>query len=51
MGAPGVKVAMDEIGMHGGPTRPPLKPLREKDRAKVREALEAAGLARQPAVA
>lgn len=51
MGAPGVKAAMDEIGMHGGPTRPPLKPLREKDRAKVREALEAAGLARQPAVA
>jgi 4-hydroxy-2-oxoglutarate aldolase len=44
MGAPGVKMAMDEIGMHGGPTRAPLKPLREKDRAKVREALQQAGL-------
>jgi len=44
MGAPGVKFAMDEIGMHGGPTRAPLKPLREKDRARVREALQQAGL-------
>jgi 4-hydroxy-2-oxoglutarate aldolase len=44
MGAPGLKAAMDEIGMYGGPTRSPLKPLREKDRAKVREALQQAGL-------
>ena len=44
MGTPGIKAALDEIGMHGGVPRPPLKPLREKDRAKMREALEAAGL-------
>lgn len=44
MGAPGIKAAMDDLGMHGGAPRPPLKPLRPKDRAKVREALAAAGL-------
>jgi 4-hydroxy-2-oxoglutarate aldolase len=44
MGVTGMKAALDELGMHGGPVRPPLKPLREKERAKVREALEAAGL-------
>ena len=37
------------MGMHGGIPRPPLKPLRDKDRAKMREALEAAGLGRKPA--
>ncbi|HEU4453741.1 MAG TPA: dihydrodipicolinate synthase family protein [Longimicrobium sp.] len=49
MGTPGIKAALDEIGMHGGIPRPPLKPLRDKDRAKMREALEAAGLGRKPA--
>jgi 4-hydroxy-2-oxoglutarate aldolase len=44
MGVPGVKAALDELGLRGGAPRPPLKPLREKDRAKVREALAAAGL-------
>ena len=44
MGNPGIKAALDELGMHGGPTRPPLKPLRAKDRPKVRDALSAAGL-------
>lgn len=44
LGVTGMKAALDELGMHGGPPRAPLKPLREKERAKVREALEAAGL-------
>jgi 4-hydroxy-2-oxoglutarate aldolase len=52
-GIPGMKAALDELGMHGGAPRSPLKPLREKDRAAVREALSAAGLlsvgAAQPA--
>jgi len=44
MASPGIKVALDELGMHGGLPRPPLKPLREKDRPKVTEALAAAGI-------
>jgi 4-hydroxy-2-oxoglutarate aldolase len=44
LGIPGMKAALDELGMHGGAPRPPLKPLRDKDRAKAREALAAAGL-------
>ncbi|HEU4557094.1 MAG TPA: dihydrodipicolinate synthase family protein [Longimicrobium sp.] len=44
LGAPGIKAALDELGMHGGAPRPPLKPLREKERARMREALAAAGL-------
>lgn len=44
MSVPGVKAALDELGLHGGALRPPLKPLREKDRARVREALAAAGI-------
>lgn len=43
-GVPGVKAALDQLGLNGGPTRPPLRPLREKDRKAVREALSAAGL-------
>ncbi|HEU0052934.1 MAG TPA: dihydrodipicolinate synthase family protein, partial [Longimicrobium sp.] len=44
MGVPGVKAALDELGLHGGAPRPPVKPLGEKDLLRVREALEAAGL-------
>jgi 4-hydroxy-2-oxoglutarate aldolase len=43
-GVPGVKAALDLRGLVGGPPRSPLKPLREKERAAVREALEKAGL-------
>jgi 4-hydroxy-2-oxoglutarate aldolase len=43
-GVPGVKVALDLRGLVGGPPRSPLKPLREKEHAAVREALEKAGL-------
>jgi 4-hydroxy-2-oxoglutarate aldolase len=43
-GNPGVKAALDRLGMYGGPPRPPLPPV-DADRAAVVEAaLEAAGL-------
>ncbi|HEX8245750.1 MAG TPA: dihydrodipicolinate synthase family protein [Longimicrobium sp.] len=45
LGVAGMKAALDELGMHGGAPRPPLKPLRARELAKVREALSAAGLA------
>lgn len=52
LGVPGMKAALDALGMHGGPTRAPLKPLRPKELPTVRDALAAArlpGLAPQPA--
>jgi 4-hydroxy-2-oxoglutarate aldolase len=45
LGISGMKAALDELGMHGGAPRPPLKPLRAKEMSKVRDALAAAGLA------
>ncbi len=44
MGVPGVKVAMDLLGMRGGRPRPPLAPLPEERIPEVRSALVAAGL-------
>jgi len=44
MGTSGVKAALDLLGMSGGAPRPPLRPLREKERERAREALAAAGL-------
>lgn len=44
LGVPGVKAALDLLGLHGGPPRSPLKPLRPRDVEQVREALGAAGL-------
>lgn len=44
LGIPGVKAALEMLGLHGGVPRAPIKPLREKDREKVRQALAAAGL-------
>jgi 4-hydroxy-2-oxoglutarate aldolase len=43
-GVPGVKRAMDLLGMHGGAPRPPLAPLGAEAEAKVRQLLEEAGL-------
>ncbi len=43
-GIAGVKVALDMLGGYGGPPRPPLRPLDEKDREKVRATLERAAL-------
>lgn len=44
LGVPGVKVAMDQVGLVGGPPRPPLQPLRERDREQVATLLRAAEL-------
>jgi 4-hydroxy-2-oxoglutarate aldolase len=38
-GVPGLKAAMDILGMYGGPPRRPLMPLKPEDRLAVREAL------------
>jgi len=43
-GVPGLKAAMDLIGMYGGPPRMPLLPLEEAERDLVREALVGAGI-------
>lgn len=43
-GIAGVKAALDLLGLHGGEPRPPLLPLRDRDREKVRGTLERAGL-------
>lgn len=42
-GVPGVKYALDCLGMHGGPPRPPLLPPDEAGRTAIREALSQAG--------
>jgi 4-hydroxy-2-oxoglutarate aldolase len=43
LGVPGVKAGLDVLGLHGGPPRPPLRPLDEDDMGVVRDALERAG--------
>jgi 4-hydroxy-2-oxoglutarate aldolase len=43
-GARGVKAALDLLGWHGGPPRPPLSPLREKDRKVVARVMQEARL-------
>ncbi|MEJ2679419.1 MAG: dihydrodipicolinate synthase family protein, partial [Gemmatimonadota bacterium] len=43
-GIPGVKVAMDRLGLTGGPPRPPLRPLPDKDGERVGQVLKQAGL-------
>lgn len=49
LGVPGLKAALDEQGLYGGPPRPPLRPADEAARRRVRGALEAAGLAHHAA--
>lgn len=44
LGVPGVKAALDALGLVGGPPRPPLQPLSDDRRTVVEAALEAAGL-------
>ena len=44
MGVPGVKAAMDFIGLQGGKPRPPLRPSPGPSRDKILEVLESAGL-------
>lgn len=43
-GVPGVKVALDRLGLHGGPVRPPLRPLDASGARQVESALRTAGL-------
>lgn len=43
-GVPGLKAALDLLGLYGGPVRPPLQPLGEAERAELRAALGRAGL-------
>ena len=45
LGVAGVKEAMDAVGLHGGPPRSPLLPLRRAEREEVRALLRTAGLA------
>jgi 4-hydroxy-2-oxoglutarate aldolase len=45
-GIPGLKAALDHVGLHGGSPRLPLAPLSEKDAAEVRRVLDAAGIQR-----
>lgn len=46
LGVPGIKAAMDEVGLAGGAPRPPIPLLAEKERARVRALLKEAGLVR-----
>ncbi len=43
-GARGVKAALDLMGWHGGPPRPPLRPLRDRDRETVERVMRDAEL-------
>lgn len=49
LGVPGVKAALDLLGLVGGPPRSPLKPLSDKERELVRGALRSAGLLEEKA--
>lgn len=46
LGVPGVKAALDHVGLAGGPVRAPLRPLRAAALERVAELLALAGLAR-----
>lgn len=49
LGVPGVKAAMDLVGLPGGAVRSPLAPLDARQRARVADLLAAAGLKAAPA--
>jgi 4-hydroxy-2-oxoglutarate aldolase len=44
LGVPGIKAAMDLVGLPGGPARAPLAPLDARQRSRVAELVAAAGL-------
>jgi 4-hydroxy-2-oxoglutarate aldolase len=46
-GVPGLKAAVDCIGMYGGPVRGPLMDLNESQREEVRNIMELAGILRK----
>jgi len=43
-GVPGVKAALDLLGLAGGPPRPPLLPLGPAERAAIEDAISSAAL-------
>jgi 4-hydroxy-2-oxoglutarate aldolase len=43
-GVPGIKAALDLLGLRGGPPRPPLRPATEAERRSVAQVLQRAGL-------
>ncbi len=43
-GIPGLKAAMDLIGMYGGPVRPPLLPLEQQEKDELKNILREAGI-------
>jgi len=43
-GIPGLKVAMEAVGLRGGVPRLPMQPLSEKDADEVRRIVRAAGI-------
>jgi 4-hydroxy-2-oxoglutarate aldolase len=43
-GIPGLKVALDYVGLRGGRPRPPLQPLGDDDANKVRTILDGADI-------
>jgi len=43
-GIPGLKAAMDLIGMYGGPVRPPLLPLEQQEKDELKSILGEAGI-------
>lgn len=43
-GIPGLKAALDRIGMYGGPVRPPLRPLDPEQQATLERILREAGI-------
>lgn len=47
LGVSGIKHALELVGYYGGPPRPPLRPLSERDQARVRAELESSGLLAQ----
>lgn len=48
-GIPGLKAAMDMIGLYGGLPRPPLMPLKEADQEMLRKILTQTGFSPKPA--
>lgn len=48
LGVPGMKAALDALGMHGGAPRPPIQPLRGRDQGRLADALAAAGILPNP---
>jgi 4-hydroxy-2-oxoglutarate aldolase len=50
-GAPGIKAALELVGLHGGPPRAPLAPVGEKTRrhlARVMQEAELEGVRHEP---